>query len=434
MASSSQEAGDPVRVTETSQQRAKDLPVKNTFIDFNDFSPAMLPVKNSKSTPGYRFRDASFGMDDDEGSEAPLDSPQNVVGHTASYAVEPLSPMTGNLGVERTRSAKDEPAKIGAMSSLRGFSGALGTCHETGDTPASEQGGHSMFVRSTDTEKKVQKQNTKGFEEDDIEGLTALRDASMLSMRSVRFDDPDDTPIAAIASPMAVFIDEDRVLPEAVKEISTVKSVKSKKSVKKKSSRKKLQQLPSPVHIQTKHGFIHYDDSETPLGTSVGHALTAPPLLCTAGTSSDEYTDDSGEESDASSRGSWCSDASEASAGTAQVVVWRGMGLDRNSFLPQEEMAGQEAMRFSTLLQCRRVDGQLYNIGAQLHDEGRCVPCLMQCRFVGNRCAEPCRFGLLCNRCHEPHTEEELQKIQAQMRRLRKSKGGGGAGGNQRPS
>jgi len=63
------------------------------------------------------------------------------------------------------------------------------------------------------------------------------------------------------------------------------------------------------------------------------------------------------------------------------------------------------------------------SLGSEGHCTGQCIPCLMQVRWQAGRCAEPCRFGVECGRCHEAHTEEELQKIQAKMRKQKKKHG-----------
>lgn len=67
------------------------------------------------------------------------------------------------------------------------------------------------------------------------------------------------------------------------------------------------------------------------------------------------------------------------------------------------------------------------SLGSEGHAHGQCIPCLMQVRWQAGRCAEPCRFAELCGRCHEAHTEEELHRVQAAMRRLKRRGGAAGA-------
>lgn len=392
--------------------------VKNTFIEFNELSPAMLQVRPVKSTPGYRFGKPAFDIDEDD------DSPSVAVGgviSTKSYAADPLSPMQGTLTGDSEGSImfKDEPCKIEASASLRG--GRLWPHREDGDDAA--EGDEPTRVKGVDDVPGSSLRIASVRYDADGDPMPH-KAASVMSMRSIRFDDPSETPTATIPPPK--YIDDGKQDGEVVGLRSSVKPVKSSKSIRKKKSKKRAQ-MPSPVHVQTKHGFVHFDeDGKTPL---VGHSLTMPAAVM-AGRADEESGSEYTDETD-SSEGEY--DDGESNISTedadAELVVWRGIGLDRNSFLPQDEMEGQDAMRLSTLLCCRKADGQLANLGARMHALGRCVPCLMQCRFVGGRCKEPCRFGLLCNRCHEPHSEEELQKIQTQMRRLRKQKNN-----NQRPS
>mmetsp|Transcript_53731 Transcript_53731/g.155002 ORF Transcript_53731/g.155002 Transcript_53731/m.155002 type:complete len:269 (+) Transcript_53731:95-901(+) len=63
------------------------------------------------------------------------------------------------------------------------------------------------------------------------------------------------------------------------------------------------------------------------------------------------------------------------------------------------------------------------SLGSEGHAEGQCIPCLMQVRWRAGKNTEPCRFGEMCGRCHEPHTEEELHRVQARMRKLKRRGG-----------
>lgn len=369
---------------------AKDLPVKHTFIQFNDHSPAMLP---SKSTPGFRYGRAAFGIGEEEDC-----SVGGAVGGLltgASYMPDD-SPMMQGL-----ESAKDEPAKIEASASLhRGRLWTLQSERSEGDAAEA-------------TSSELPKKSSLSFDPnavDDEQPFRVDKGNSILSMRSVRFDDPGETPMASAPEPKSIAILEDK--PEVVKKKSTRK-------------KKKRAELPTPVNVQQKYGFVHFDEGcQTP---GVMKTRTMPAQVRRAGLGDSDDSSGSEYETDsASSDGSWHS--ADSAAGTdflvcEPCVIWKGEGLDRNAFLPQEEMDGQDRMRLSSLLACKLPDGRQANLGARVHALGRCVPCLMQCRFTSGRCKEPCRFGLLCNRCHEPHSEEELQKIQAQMRRLRKHKG-----------
>lgn len=63
------------------------------------------------------------------------------------------------------------------------------------------------------------------------------------------------------------------------------------------------------------------------------------------------------------------------------------------------------------------------SLGSEGHAEGQCIPCLMQVRWLAGKNSAPCRFGELCGRCHEAHTEEELHRVQAMMRKLKRRAG-----------
>merc|ERR1719436_1575609 len=63
------------------------------------------------------------------------------------------------------------------------------------------------------------------------------------------------------------------------------------------------------------------------------------------------------------------------------------------------------------------------SIGSEGHCSGQCIPCLMQVKYQAGKCAAPCKFGAQCGRCHEEHTKEDLQKVQAKMRQQKKKHG-----------
>lgn len=182
-----------------------------------------------------------------------------------------------------------------------------------------------------------------------------------------------------------------------------------------------------------KNGFVHFDDS-SPL--FVNASKTGPPLLQSSWDDKEvlvgvpnfrkfgEQCEDGSVVSSTTSCGSADSSLSDdVGPGGVEdiVIVSRGEALNRGGFSMQEEEATvAHACRLSELLACQRQS--LPGLGSQLHSRGCCVPCLMQARFHAGKASEPCRFGALCNRCHEPHQEEELQRIQQQMRRVCKNR------------
>lgn len=431
--------------------------MKHTFIHFNEHSPAMLP---SKSTPGYRYGRATFGIGHAssivEGEDvrlapaieldqsSPTCSPGGAVGALTSYGYMPdlLSPVQGTvstLGSHSSSASKDEPAKIEASESLtRGRLWTLGEGSDTEDVGKDKPAvlKNTSSVRFSDSD-EIRKKSFKDRHDkvasvypvqprisgsDEVQKKYKDRHDKVASVYPVQSGRNDE---AGQTAPKHVPLeDEVAVLPSS----PMVNAVKSSLSRRKK---KKRAEMPAPVTVQQKYGFVHFDEGgSTPSGPGVRAIRTGPAAVLGGRAGSDESSEYEDEEDDgtgsSSSDASWHSSAGSA-AGVedleAEVVIWRGDGLERDQFVPQDEMEGQDSMRLTCLLNCRTAEGKLANLGARVHTEGRCVPCLMQCRYTAGRCKEPCRFGLLCNRCHENHSEEELQKIQAQMRRLRKHKG-----------
>merc|ERR1719356_261439 len=90
-----------------------------------------------------------------------------------------------------------------------------------------------------------------------------------------------------------------------------------------------------------------------------------------------------------------------------------------------DQVAAGEAVRPSHAATGLRVG--MPSLGSEGHCTGQCIPCLMQVRWQAGRLREPCKFGALCGRCHEAHTEEELQKMQAKMRKQKRRHGAGAA-------
>jgi len=123
-----------------------------------------------------------------------------------------------------------------------------------------------------------------------------------------------------------------------------------------------------------------------------------------------------------------CSSACSDQDDDVTFVLGKRGAMDRWSIPTEESWGGQSAVRLSSVLAQKRAGHA--SAGSELHAWGRCLPCLMQCRYASGRCTEPCKFGHLCNRCHEDHGEDELQHIQCQMRRQRRRSGGGGRGGH----
>jgi len=185
--------------------------------------------------------------------------------------------------------------------------------------------------------------------------------------------------------------------------------------------------------IPAKSTFVHFDAESSPM---MGLASSAPaaleqelsaPALPQLSRTAEADGADSGDTPWCESLASLGSSASSSSAGSpcsatasptaSDILLWPGDGLDR-TLAAVGDAAAQGVVRLSAILACKRAG--LVSLGAQAHRVGRCVPCLMQVRWAERKYGEPCRFGFLCNRCHEPHDMEALERAQAQMRKHRR--------------
>lgn len=131
------------------------------------------------------------------------------------------------------------------------------------------------------------------------------------------------------------------------------------------------------------------------------------------------------------SSGSWCSadsplsDVGDADDVDAICYLTRGDALDRRCVQAPAELAGEGQLALSSVLWCARAG--LPSLGARTCARGCCVPCLMQTKYFSGKALEPCKFGVLCNRCHVRHSQEAMQAVQKQMRAMRKQKRATGA-------
>jgi len=149
----------------------------------------------------------------------------------------------------------------------------------------------------------------------------------------------------------------------------------------------------SPVKIEVKNTFVHFEESSTPAG---------PPVSSAPGTSIFLAAPTPAE----SSQSCAVPATTSVAQGPASII---GCG------------AAEDAVQLGEVAACQQAGTA--SLGSEGHCAGQCIPCLMQVRWQAGKCVEPCRFGALCGRCHEAHTEEELQKIQARMRKQKKKHG-----------
>jgi len=149
----------------------------------------------------------------------------------------------------------------------------------------------------------------------------------------------------------------------------------------------------SPVKIEVKNTFVHFEEGSMP---------AVPPVFSAPGTSV------------------FLAALTPAESSQSRTVSVR-TGVAQGPASTFGGSAAEDAAQRSEVAPCQRAGTA--SLGSEGHCTGQCVPCLMQVRWQAGKCVEPCKFGALCGRCHEAHTEQELQKIQARMRKQKKKHG-----------
>mmetsp|Transcript_109034 Transcript_109034/g.274376 ORF Transcript_109034/g.274376 Transcript_109034/m.274376 type:complete len:271 (+) Transcript_109034:89-901(+) len=150
----------------------------------------------------------------------------------------------------------------------------------------------------------------------------------------------------------------------------------------------------SPMQVQLKNTLLHVEDPRAPAG---------PPVF----PASDKT-------------GSVQSSAASMLSSGDQAMVAHVAPHHTSAQEPVVAACGGTA-QLSDAATCQAAG--LPSLGSEGHCTGQCIPCLMQVRWQAGKLAAPCRFGALCGRCHEAHTEEQLQKIQAKMRKQKRRHG-----------
>jgi len=112
---------------------------------------------------------------------------------------------------------------------------------------------------------------------------------------------------------------------------------------------------------------------------------------------------------------------SSKSGASPRVILGAEGPLDRRNMgkagQHKPQQWHQAPVKLSQTLTLRRQG--LQSVGAMMHEKGQCCPCLMQTLHeTGNGFNnEPCRFGLLCSRCHETHDKKDIRDLRSECRR-----------------
>jgi len=104
---------------------------------------------------------------------------------------------------------------------------------------------------------------------------------------------------------------------------------------------------------------------------------------------------------------------SQESAGDRVVLIGSGVA-DRN----QVGHHYDETVKVSEVIQAKRMG--LSSVGGLGHGGKWCSPCLMQHwhQEGKGKSEEPCKYGMLCSRCHECHTDADIKELKQIRRRM----------------
>jgi len=103
-----------------------------------------------------------------------------------------------------------------------------------------------------------------------------------------------------------------------------------------------------------------------------------------------------------SSAASYISSKASVSVGDGDSIVVVGKGIEDRRI---RGWTCSATMRLSSVMGAKQ--SGLKSLGSMGHDEGWCYPCLMECWHNSDR---PCKFGIACSRCHEPHSRRQFKK------------------------
>jgi len=111
------------------------------------------------------------------------------------------------------------------------------------------------------------------------------------------------------------------------------------------------------------------------------------------------------------------SGAPELGDATTQLVLGVDRAVERGSMGPAAQREFVEEVALSKVTEVLRQG--LASIGSSAHKAGQCCPCLMETLHkTGSGFSHaPCRSGLLCGRCHEPHEKKDVTAIRTLRRK-----------------
>mmetsp|Transcript_61200 Transcript_61200/g.154505 ORF Transcript_61200/g.154505 Transcript_61200/m.154505 type:complete len:878 (+) Transcript_61200:69-2702(+) len=103
-----------------------------------------------------------------------------------------------------------------------------------------------------------------------------------------------------------------------------------------------------------------------------------------------------------SSAASYVSSKASAHSGESGTIVVVGKGIEDRRV---RGWTCSASTRLSPVMRAKELG--LKSLGSLGHEGGWCYPCLMECWHNSDR---PCKFGIACSRCHEPHSRRQFKK------------------------
>merc|ERR1711908_152607 len=102
------------------------------------------------------------------------------------------------------------------------------------------------------------------------------------------------------------------------------------------------------------------------------------------------------------------------------------MGVARGSMGHEVQRERVETVALSQVTEVLKQG--LASIGSSAHEAGECCPCLMETlhRTGTGFSYAPCRSGLLCGRCHEPHDKNDVTATRSGRRKRGRKSGARG--------
>jgi len=110
--------------------------------------------------------------------------------------------------------------------------------------------------------------------------------------------------------------------------------------------------------------------------------------------------------SSAASSGSLSSSSDDSGSGESIIIILGGV-TTRKQDSPRR-MTSSWSSRISLDSRNLLTRANLGSLGSLAHVQGECCVCMFHDRYERGRFGQPCKYGFLCDRCHETHARPEI--------------------------